>query len=189
MDNQVEFKAWPKIGRVNKQLHVTITEKMDGTNACVIVQDGKVVGVQSRNRMIDRHSDNAGFANWVYDNADEIASLLGEGYHYGEWIGPGIQKNPHKFARKFFMLFNPERYTTDTDESPWLSSSLPMGTVRVLYQGPYTPDTIEETMMKLKSFAETHEYTPEGVIAYIHETRTMLKCTFENSEGKWKQAA
>ena len=36
----VEFKPWPKIGRDNPFV-VTITEKMDGTNACIIIKDGK----------------------------------------------------------------------------------------------------------------------------------------------------
>ena len=60
----VEFKAWPKIGRYNP-FNVTITEKMDGTNACIIIEDGFIVGVQSRKRLITPDDDNFGFAQWV----------------------------------------------------------------------------------------------------------------------------
>ena len=37
--SNVEFKAWDKIPRENP-FKVTISEKIDGTNACVIVKDG-----------------------------------------------------------------------------------------------------------------------------------------------------
>jgi hypothetical protein len=40
----IEFQAWPKIQRLDKNI-VTITEKIDGTNACVIVDNGEVVGL------------------------------------------------------------------------------------------------------------------------------------------------
>ena len=91
--SKVEFKAWEKIGRDNP-FGVTITEKIDGTNACIIIQDGEVVGVQSRKRLITPEDDNYGFAGWVERNIEDIMGL-GDGYHYGEWAGLGIQKNPH----------------------------------------------------------------------------------------------
>lgn len=65
------FKAWPKIKRVTavNPREVTITEKMDGTNACVIVEGGKVIGAQSRKNVLAHdngggliiHKDNMGF--------------------------------------------------------------------------------------------------------------------------------
>ncbi len=45
-----EFKAWPKIARLNRDM--VITEKIDGTNACVIVTDDGSVHAQSRTRLI-----------------------------------------------------------------------------------------------------------------------------------------
>lgn len=86
----IEFKAWPKIPRATGE-KVTITEKMDGTNACVVIQEGKIVGVQSRKRFITPEDDNYGFAAWVAENEQELLKL-GDGYHYGEWAGLGIQK-------------------------------------------------------------------------------------------------
>lgn len=100
----LEFKPWPKISRDNP-FNVTITEKIDGTNACIIIQDGLLVGVQSRKRFITTLDDNYGFAAWVCENENELLKL-GDGYHYGEWAGPGIQKNPHDLNEKTFFLFN-----------------------------------------------------------------------------------
>ncbi len=117
----IEFEGWPKTPRLFRD--VTITEKIDGTNAAVIVREfafgelvdyagpevhvlGPVgesevpdkeylVGAQSRKRLITpgKTTDNAGFAGWVYDNAVDLVELLGAGRHFGEWWGAGIQRN------------------------------------------------------------------------------------------------
>lgn len=44
------FKDWPKIVRLSKSVCI-VTEKIDGTNAAFHIVDGKVVAVQSRNRL------------------------------------------------------------------------------------------------------------------------------------------
>ena len=102
--SNIEFKAWNKIPRENP-FRATITEKINGTNACIIIQDGSVVGAQSRKRLITPDDDNFGFAAWVEKNSEALEAL-GDGYHYGEWAGPGIQKNPHALDEKQFFLFN-----------------------------------------------------------------------------------
>ena len=54
----IEFRAWPKTPRLNGASMV-ITEKIDGTNACIIVtEDGRRIGAQSRNRLISPGDDN-----------------------------------------------------------------------------------------------------------------------------------
>jgi len=175
----VEFKPWPKIPR-DKGNTVTITEKIDGTNACVIVRDGEVVGMQSRNRLIKPGDDNMGFAFWVHENRDALATL-GDGYHYGEWAGPGIQKNPHMLEEKAFFLFNTFRPV----------ETLPEGVkqVPVLYRGPYSKDVLQQCMLDLWESAAAAGYIPEGVIVYYHDTRTFMKDTFANRGGKWQSAA
>ena len=90
--SDLEFKKWEKIPRENP-FTVTISEKIDGTNACIVIIDGAIAEVQSRKRFITPGDDNYGFALWVEENKDDLASL-GDGYHYGEWAGEGIQKNP-----------------------------------------------------------------------------------------------
>lgn len=179
LEGGIEFKAWPKIPR-DKGNIITITEKMDGTNACVIVRDGKVVGVQSRSRLIKVGDDNFGFAFWVAENADELATL-GDGYHYGEWVGPGIQKNPHMLTEKTFFLFNTFRP----------ADSLPacVKQVRVLYNGPDSKNIREAKMGDLWGMAAAAGYIPEGIIIYSHDTRTYTKDTYANRGGKWKADA
>lgn len=98
-----EFKAWPKIPRWENSRWV-VTEKIDGTNACVVIDALGNVSAQSRNRIITLQDDNFGFAEWVNTHKEELLSL-GEGHHYGEWWGLGIQRG-YGQSEKIFSLFD-----------------------------------------------------------------------------------
>lgn len=197
----VEFKEWPKIPRGGPNETVTITEKIDGTNACVIVakyDNGMpyVAGAQSRTQLlwsqedgglIIIHGDNYGFGKWTRDHLDELAQL-GEGYHYGEWAGEGIQKNHHNIKGKKFFLFNYERWRDGRQERPTCCECVP-----VLYEGPaYIEDgdggihAISFVMDKLWNDAKEGGWYPEGIVVWYHKSRRYEKHTFENAEGKWK---
>ena len=64
--NVAEFRAFHKIPRLFRD--VIITEKIDGTNACVVVTPDGTVLAQSRSRFITPEDDNFGFAAWVQAN-------------------------------------------------------------------------------------------------------------------------
>lgn len=123
-----EFIKWESTARLFRD--VVITEKLDGTNACVIFEriapeendDISLIGkspvrifndngyafavyAQSRNRLITPSNDNAGFAKWVEKNADRLFHVLGEGRHYGEWWGQGIGRK-YDMTEKVFSVFN-----------------------------------------------------------------------------------
>lgn len=180
LDENVEFRAWAKIPR-DKGGAITITEKIDGTNGCIVVNEGQIIGVQSRKRIITPCDDNFGFASWVRSNAHELCKL-GNGYHYGEWAGPGIQKNPHNLDGKKFFLFNSFRWNELNTNRPACCDVVP-----VLFEGVAEKDTIQVCMKKINDEAGDLE-TPEGVIVYSHDTRTYTKHTFRNSKGKWAQS-
>lgn len=117
-----EFKPFPKIPRWLKP--IVVTEKIDGTNASIHltpyvdkaayliealgVFDGLVLRAGSRNRWITPGNDNFGFAGWALKHAEELAQL-GEGSHYGEWWGAGIQRR-YGLDHKRFSLFNVDRW-------------------------------------------------------------------------------
>ena len=87
-----EFVPFQKIARLNRGM--TVTEKIDGSNAAIgIAEDGEVYA-QSRKQLIfpGKSTDNFGFAGWVAEHADELREGLGEGLHFGEWWGAGIQR-------------------------------------------------------------------------------------------------
>ena len=174
----IEFKAWPKIPRATGE-KVTITEKLDGTNACIVIQDGAIVGVQSRKRFITPEDDNYGFAAWVEENKTELLKLE-DGYHYGEWTGLGIQKNPHNLASKKFFLFNTFRWNDQNPNKPQCCEVVP-----VLYQGVLSDDDIDRVLFKLKEISVQEGYTAEGVIVYYQNTKRYEKYTYNYVAGKW----
>ena len=85
----MEFVEFAKMARLNRE--VIVTEKIDGTNACVgISEDGRIFA-GSRSRWITPQDDNFGFAAWVQAHRDQLLTL-GPGRHFGEWWGAGIQR-------------------------------------------------------------------------------------------------
>lgn len=173
MEN-VEFKAWPKIPRENP-FNVTISEKIDGTNACIIIQKGVIAGVQSRKRFITPENDNYGFALWVSKNEDALLTM-GDGYHYGEWAGLGIQKNPLRLEGKRLFLFNTFRWNKNNLSRPKCCDVVP-----VLYQGMLEPEIIPNLLEDLKA----KDTVREGVVAYYHAFKKYTKHTIKSPNGKW----
>jgi len=172
--SNIEFKQWEKIPRENP-FTVTITEKIDGTNSCIIIKDGKIAGIQSRKRLITPEDDNYRFAAWVMDNAEDMLGL-GEGYHYGEWAGLGIRKNPLQLDGKVFFLFNTLRWNPDNPNRPKCCSVVP-----ILFQGELLPETIPELLVGMKN----DTLDREGVVVYYHAFRSYTKHTVNSPNGKW----
>ena len=175
-----EFTPWPKIARLNRD--IVITEKIDGTNAAVVVTDDLEVFAQSRTRIITPGDDNFGFASWVSIHAADLAKLLGPGVHFGEWWGSGIQRGyglPRGERR--FSLFNTNRWT-DAD----LSAIEALEVVPVLYEGPFSQAAVTHALVALAyqgSFAGNGFKRPEGVVVYHKAARTMFKVTLENDDA------
>lgn len=202
-----EFKSWGSTPRENK--NKTITEKIDGTNACIVAQNGKVTA-QSRKRIITPDEDNYGFARWVYDNAGALLDTLGYGYHYGEWYGEGIQKNPLGIEGKRFALFHPTKYNEANGFD--LSRVDGLETVPLLHHGQCDVWTIPNIMQDLETYgskvkgAKTQKVTTEipglgydgnmewmrpadaeGIIIWNNETRTRTKMLLKDDAfHKWE---
>lgn len=185
----VEFKPWPKIYRENS--NIIISEKIDGSTGCIIINDWydtvsnkdrlEVVGVQSRKRLITPLDDNYGFAAWVYDNQNELLKL-GPGYHYGEWAGPGINKNRHKLNEKRFFMFNTLRWGDHNPNTPDVCDVVP-----VLYEGEGEPGIIQDVMNDLLLVRSQQGINPEGVVVFNKSTQLMTKYTYEAPKGKWRE--
>jgi hypothetical protein len=206
----LEFEPWGKTPRFVNET-ITITEKIDGTNACIVIlpfdaeahhdltSTGKALMVnmdevpgfepthtfatQSRKKFIwpGKQSDNAGFAAWAWENAYDIISDLGYGKHYGEWWGRGIQRN-YGLDTKKFSLFNPWRYSEDGDR---LFTVKEMGTVPTLYTGDANTENIYNALRYLEehgSVAAPEWRTPEGIIISYKLAQTRYKLLI-NDDG------
>jgi hypothetical protein len=199
----VIFQPFPKLARLSRGC--VITEKLDGTNAQVYIVDpntleneayedvmqtapleivdGLYIYAGSRTRLITpgKLTDNYGFAGWVYEHANELAKL-GEGRHFGEWYGQGIQRN-YGLNERRFALFDTSRWS---EQRPRPSC---VDVVPVLHSGEFETVAINSTMTMLKingSKAVPGFKNPEGIVVYHQASRTQFKKTFDD---KHKEAA
>lgn len=173
-----DFEGFPKIARLSRGC--VITEKIDGTNAAVCIDECGEVWAQSRTRIITPEEDNFGFARWVQEHADELRAL-GPGRHFGEWWGAGIQRK-YGLSEKRFSLFNTARWT-EPSLYPACCSVVP-----VLYEGLFTTDAVAEAIMRLRSqgsYAAPGFMQPEGVIVWHEAARIMFKKTLDKDD-EWK---
>lgn len=174
-----EFLEWPKIARLNRQM--IVTEKLDGTNAAVIVTDDGQVWAQSRKRVIVPGDDNFGFASWVQDHADELRDGLGPGYHFGEWWGRGIQRG-YGLDEKRFSLFNTSRW--NDDNTPSCVSVVPI--LKVGISDIFSTDLVNLAVEQLRidgSRAAPGFMKPEGVIVFHVAAQHFYKVTLEKDEA------
>lgn len=176
----IEFQPFPKLARYSK--NIIITEKLDGTNAQIIIDEDGNIAAGSRTRLITpgKTTDNFGFAGWVHDNAAILVETLGPGRHFGEWYGQGIQRN-YGLEEKRFALFNTSRWKD-------LKSSFGLTVVPVLYEGPHHTGDVVRAMSNLLfdgSVAVPGYMNPEGIVIFHTASNTLYKKTFDNDEGKW----
>ena len=186
----MKFREFPKMSRFSRD--IIITEKIDGTNASIFIQhktletaeglDSIIATVEdytiragSRTQWITPEKDNYGFANWVKQNAEELVKL-GEGHHFGEWWGLGIQRK-YDMKEKRFSLFNVERWSEDR---PSCCSVVP-----TLYKGDFNTEAIQFALDILKlngSCASVGFMNPEGIVIYHTAGNVAFKKTIEKDE-------
>lgn len=199
------FVKFPSLTRFSHDW--VITEKIDGTNACVLIlprdadDDGFVavsitkdfkLYAQSRNNLIYPDQDNAGFAGWVKNNTAALAEILGEGRHFGEWCGAGIQRR-YGLPNKKFALFNTHRWRdlSGHPDGGLLNGQLTV--VPVLAEGYMdNPGQVAlDCMNKLKEQGSAFApgfMDPEGVVMRHNPSGTVFKKTFDYDEqGKWAE--
>ena len=176
----LQFEEFPKISRLFRE--VSITEKIDGTNAQIIVQADGAVQAASRSRLVTPEDDNYGFAKWVKANEDELRQGLGEGRHFGEWWGSGIQRN-YSQTTKRFSLFNTHKWT---EVRPACCDVVP-----IIWAGIYSPSCVHDALKVLRnegSKAAPGFMKPEGIIIWHTAAQTYFKVTLEKDD-EWKGKA
>ena len=170
-----DFEPFGKMARLNRDC--VITEKLDGTNAQIVIDQDGNIRVGSRTRWITpgKTTDNYGFAGWVERNREEILKL-GEGKHFGEWYGNGIQCG-YGLNEKRFALFNVHRWK-DNPDLPSCCEVVP-----VLYEGPFDTVMINDVLNGLRingSTAVPGFMKPEGIVVYHKAANQLFKVTLEN---------
>lgn len=185
MPTELRFHPFPKIPRLLRD--VTVTEKIDGTNGGIIVDEDGRVAAQSRNRLLTRNGelfgpDNYGFGAWVLENASRLAESLGPGVHMGEWWGRGIQR-AYGAEGRYFSLFNTSRWGTRYPRWPEQLRIVP-----ILYQGVFDMGKIEFVLQDLEDNGSWTTFDlavpAEGVIIYHHHSNSMTKITLDGDGHK-----
>lgn len=167
------FVPFPKMPRLRREC--VITEKIDGTNACIrITEDGQFL-TGKRTSWVTPKDDNFGFAKWAQEHRDELMGL-GVGTHFGEWWGSGIQRR-YGLADgdKRFSLFN---------VTQWNSDNLPACcyVVPSLYRGTFNSNRVDEALEGLRlngSLAAPGFMKPEGIVCYHVASGVAFKATIE----------
>lgn len=187
----MEFQEFQKIARLKREC--LITEKIDGTNAQILIapremgEDPKeaiarngelLMFAGSRSRYITPTDDNFGFAKWVAEHADELWTL-GEGHHYGEWWGAGIQRR-YGLSEKRFSLFNAWRWNDGNPNRPACCHVVPN-----LFTGQFSTQETASQLERLRdcgSVAAPGFMKPEGIIIYLSAARSYFKQTLEKDD-------
>ena len=195
MTTNLEFQEFPKMARFSRD--IIITEKIDGTNAQILITEDGDILAGSRTQWITPEKDNAGFAKWVDGNKTELLKL-GAGRHFGEWWGSGIQRGYglHK-GEKRLSLFNvgrwalygtePKRIVTADPRIEKYQDVLPEGISLVpeLYRGEFDTQKINEVLEDLKtngSYASPGFMRPEGIVIFHIAGNVGFKKTIEKDE-------
>lgn len=155
-----EFIKWASIPRIeNEKYH--FTEKIDGTNACLVINPDGSYFCQSRTKIITPEDDNYGFARWCKANEKELA-LLGEGRWYGEWWGLGIQRGYDQKQKNFSLFYFPGDLPTQlVTRVP----TIPVGSI----------EECKQYLHEQGSLAAPGWMKPEGAVVYSSLARTRYK--------------
>lgn len=169
------FKKYQKIERLGRSATIGITEgichifpKLDGTNAQVWLEDGKVCA-GSRNRELSESKDNAGFYKSITKD-NRIIAFLNKHSNlrlYGEWLVPHTIKKYKEDSWNNFYVFdimNGEQYLTYDEYVPLLDE---FGISYIPRISVFSNPTIENiaTVLKTKSnFLLDSPSDAEGIV-------------------------
>jgi hypothetical protein len=190
-----EFVEFPKMARLTRE--AIITEKIDGTNGCIVIDDDGSFRVGSRTRWITPQDDNHGFARWAYDHEQELRGL-GVGRHFGEWWGSGIQRGYGlPSGDKRFSLFNVIRWCRHGEVPQQIPAADPRifkmqdvlpsccGLVPVLWRGLFSTEDAHFALNRLASggsVAAPGFMKPEGIVVFHIAGNVGFKKTIEKDE-------
>lgn len=220
------FERFPSLTRFSQGW--SISEKIDGTNAQIYIADIYHVPYKdgeepdkyslgtiddrlhlfagSRTRIITPDTDNHGFARWARDNAEMLIRTLGEGRHFGEWWGQGIQRG-YGLQEKRFSLFNTLRWKQKelpeglyvvplVEFTPFIGEGVFTGDARFFNKvdneylsnpGFYAEKALE-VLQEQGSVASPGFMDPEGIVMFHRASGVAFKKTFDYDEyGKWME--
>lgn len=184
--SDTDFIEFPKIARLSRE--VIVTEKIDGTNACLLIGEAGEFLTGSRTRWITPQDDNFGFSRWAHEHKEELMTL-GVGRHFGEWWGSGIQRGyglPK--GEKRWSLFNVSRW--DEAYRDLVKHPTPRPAccyvVPTLYRGLFDTQVANDVLRSLASVGSSAApgfMKPEGIVVFHTAANMGFKKTIEKDDA------
>lgn len=140
----------------------TITQKLDGSSVTIIINDGIITEVCSRN-LSKKDTENSLF--WKV--AKKLKILNGfTGVIQGELVGPGVQKNPLQLEDHEIVVFQIKKqsgeYMNYQEMKGFCNVELDCRVVPLVSETSFTGASVEEAIEKLQSLADQQTYGANG---------------------------
>lgn len=122
--------------------HITITEKIDGANASIVVNEDGTLTACSRRNELNQNNTLQGFYDFVQTlDASIISAALTSRYIlFGEWLVKHTIRYPEDKMKQFYVF---DVYDTETEQyMPWdftkqIAEFIGLKTVPLFYDGPF----------------------------------------------------
>lgn len=122
--------------------HITITEKIDGANASIVVNEDGTLTACSRRNELDQNNTLQGFYGFVQtlDASIVSAALTSRYILFGEWLVKHTIRYPEDKMKQFYVF---DVFDTETEQyMPWdftkqIAEFIGLKTVPVFYDGPF----------------------------------------------------
>ena len=122
--------------------HITITEKIDGANASIVVNEDGTLTACSRRNELNQNNTLQGFYDFVQtlDASIVSAALTSRYILFGEWLVKHTIRYPEDKMKQFYVF---DVYDTETEQyMPWdftkqIAEFIGLKTVPLFYDGPF----------------------------------------------------
>lgn len=122
--------------------HITITEKIDGANASIVVNEDGTLTACSRRNELNQNNTLQGFYDFVQtlDASIVSAALTSRYILFGEWLVKHTIRYPEDKMKQFYVF---DVYDTETEQyMPWdftkqIAEFIGLNTVPLFYDGPF----------------------------------------------------
>lgn len=122
--------------------HITITEKIDGANASIVVNEDGTLTACSRRNELNQNNTLQGFYDFVQtlDASIVSAALTSRYILFGEWLVKHTIRYPEDKMKQFYVF---DVFDTETEQyMPWdftkqIAEFIGLKTVPLFYDGPF----------------------------------------------------
>ena len=177
---------------------VIATEKFDGTNVSVYIEDGNIKRILNRENIIDIWKNKDWFFRGIKRAIDEgkfKPDRLTDGQYFGELLGPKLQGNPYNLEEALWLPFDyiKEHYFFKFYYN-WLDEKFTEYNKDNIITDEYIYEQFSQLFKDLKSLyfrSKGVDKSPEGIVFHNKQTGQMCKLRmdmfdwYKGNRHKW----